>query len=244
MVLTRRGIMQVNFVEYYIKKIQNIDILEANNYNDLDLESKEFKKQLAFYRQQKDDIGKKIRMLEVYQCLWEDLDSQLNGQALLNEEFWNNMAFNMIKYQEFIRGLDEEDYNQKIKNEIDKKVDGEIWEKRQQMINTIKNDINYLSSHFNKMHRETHQRALNQRICIEKHILFMATRQKELEETKESYRSAFYDIQRDIGTKGSKLSRQALSFYRQRLLGKIKSKQNQEDSLQSELLALPTTTCL
>lgn len=221
--------------QYYKKKLESIEILESNNYKVLEKMQKQYKERGEFYKIQKDDIGTKIRMLEVYQNLWLDLESQITGQAFLNEEFWNNITFNILKYNKFIQELNELDYSKKTKNSIDKKINEELWNQRQQAFISMKNDINFMNSNFNKMHSDIHKRALIQRKCIEKHIEVMETKYEEIEEQKEVYKQTFYEVQKELGTKGNKISRQALNDYKIALLQKAEYVTEQLEEIEFDL---------
>ncbi len=208
----------------YNHKLEKIKILELTTYQELEKIQQDYNSRVSFYKEKKDEIGTKIRMLEVYQNLWEDIDLQMGEQAFLNEEFWHNITFNMLKYGKFIQELTEEDYNKKTKRAIDKKVNKELWNEREQAFTLMKNDINHMHSNFNKMHAEIHRRSLLQKECIEKHIALMAAKYQEAEADKEQYRSVFHEIRSDIGIKGNKFSRQALEKYKNAIL------QKQEDA--------------
>ena len=208
----------------YNHKLEKIKILELTTYQELEKIQQDYNSRVSFYKEKKDEIGTKIRMLEVYQNLWEDIDLQMGEQAFLNEEFWHNITFNMLKYGKFIQELTEEDYNKKTKRAIDKKVNKELWNEREQAFTLMKNDINHMHSNFNKMHAEIHRRSLLQKECIEKHIALMEAKYQEAEADKEQYRSVFHEIRSDIGIKGNKFSRQALEKYKNAIL------QKQEDA--------------
>ena len=211
---------KINNLQYYNNKLDRIEILESKSYGELEIKQKAYEERTIFYQEQKDFISKKIRMLEVYQDLWKDIEFQIGGQAFMNEEFWNNVMFNIIKYNKFIQELNETDYNQKVKNTLDKKINNELWDQRQQTFILMKNDINYMNTNFNNMHSDIHKRALLQKQCIEKHISVMETKHKEVIKEKESYRSIFHEIQKDIGAKGNKISKQALNNYKLSILEK------------------------
>ncbi|NLI89045.1 MAG: hypothetical protein GX366_01355 [Epulopiscium sp.] len=211
----------INNEEYYIKKLENVKVLETNNYKDLENKQKEYKERLEFYKAQRDITNTKIRMLEVYQELWENVDSEISKQAFLNEEFWNNINFNIIKYKKFVQELSDLDYDSKVKLGLDKKSDKEIWEKRQETFIATRNDIAYMNNNFNKMHSDIHKHTLMQRECIERHILYMESKYKSLETDMSKYRKIFHEIQRDIGSKGNKMSRQRLENYKISLIRKL-----------------------
>ena len=78
-------------------------MLESKSYQEIEIAQQDYDHKKKFYQEQKDIIGVKIRMLEVYQNLWEDVESQIGGQGFLNEEFWNNITFNMLKYNKFVQ---------------------------------------------------------------------------------------------------------------------------------------------
>lgn len=214
---------KINKKQYYTKKLENIKVLESINYRDLEKKQRKYKQRTDFYKQKKDVIGTKIRMLEVYQNLWGNVESELNKQAFLNEEFWNNIMFNMIKYEKFMQELSQLDYDDKIKTSIDKKADKQLWESRKEVYNAVKNDISYMNNSFNKMHSDIHNRALIQRDCIEKHIRVMKSKKEEVELEKEHYRNIFHEIQKDLGSNGNYISRQALEDYKITLIRKIQS---------------------
>ncbi len=206
--------MEVKNKQYYMDKLEKIEMLESISYQNLEEKQNNYKEKVAFYQKQKDEIGVKIRMLEVYQNILGDLESQMGIQAFLNEEFWNNISFAIIKYDKFIQELDEIDYNKKTKTAIDKKMDKDLWDQREQFFETMKNDISHMSTNFGKLHSEIHERTLLQRQCIEKHIFVFISKYNKAKARKERYRDAFTEIQKDIGAKGNKMSIQALSRYK------------------------------
>jgi len=224
---------KANNQQYYANKLKSIEILESGNYQQLEISQKYYQDRMIFYKAQKDIINTKIRMLEVYQNLWGDLESQIAEQAFANEEFWNNMTFNILKYNKFIQELNESDYNEKAKSTLDKKTKNELWDQRQQTFTLMKNDISYMSINFQKMHSDIHKRAVLQRKCIEKHISVIGAQYKEVETIKERYRSVFHEIQQDIGAKGNKISKQALTNYKLSVLEKV-----EYTSVQSNLIEL------
>lgn len=226
---------KTNNQQYYTNKLTSIELLESKNYHNLEENQKNYAHRISFYQEQKDNIGTKIRMLEVYQGLWEGLETQMGGQAFLNEEIWNNIVFNILKYNKFIQELDELDYNKKAKDILDKKTNKELWDQRQQAFIFIRNDINSLNTNFNKMHSEVHKRALLQRKCIEKHINILEDKYKEAEAEKESYRSIFHEVQKDIGAKGNKISKQALADYKISILEKAEYVNIQADLMELDL---------
>lgn len=219
----------------YNHKLEKIKILELTTYQELEKIQEGYKDRMNFYKEKKDEIGTKIRMLEVYQNLWEDVDSQMGNQAFINEEFWHNITFNILKYSKFIQELDEEDYNKKVKSTIDKKVNKQLWNEREQAFILMKNDINHMYSNFNKMHAEIHRRSLLQKECVEKHIAVMESKYQEAEANKEQYRSIFHEIRSDIGIKGNKFSRQALEKYKISILEKVELAQIESERVEFDL---------
>lgn len=207
--------------EYYKNKLAKIETLESKTYLSMEKKERYYGERVGYYKSQRDQIGKKIRMLEVYQKLWEDLEIQLSNQGFLNEEFWHMINFNIIKYKEFMRELEEPDLNKKTQRNLDKRANKELWDLRQQEFTLMKNDVTYMNTHFNKMHSEIHKRALIHRECIEKHICIMKAKGHELELEKEVYRNYFHEIQEDIGAKGNKISKQALVSYKTSILQEI-----------------------
>lgn len=219
----------------YSHKLAKIKILELTTYQELEEIQKAYEARLNFYKEKKDEIGIKIRMLEVYQNLWEDVDLQIGEQAFLNEEFWHNISFNILKYSKFIQELNEQDYSIKTKNALDKKVNKELWDEREQAFILMKNDIHHMYTDFNKMHSKLHKRSILQRECIEKHIVVMETKCREAEANKEQYRSVFHEIRNDIGIKGNKFSRQALENYKISILEKAEQAQIESEPVKFEL---------
>ena len=218
----------INHRQSYDHKLQKIKILELTSYQELEKVQESYKAKVDFYRAAKDQIGTKIRMLEVYQNLWEDVEAQMSDQSFLGEEFWHNITFNILKYNKFIQELDHHDYTKKAKTAMDKKVSKALWDEREQAFTSMKNDINQMYTGFNKMHSEIHKRALAQRACLDKHICFMEEKYAEAALDIERYRSVFHEIRQDIGAKGNKFSRQALENYKQAILQKIEVSQDLE----------------
>lgn len=207
--------------QFYSNKLEKIQRLEAKSYQSMEKEEKYYRERTNYYKNHKDQIGKKIRMLEVYQKLWEDLEIQLLGQGFLNEEFWQMIHFSIIKYKEFMGQLQEADLDHKSQKNLDKRANKELWDLRQQEFVLIKNDIGYLNTHFNKMHEKIHKHAIIQRECIEKHICVMEAKVDQIEKEKEVYRNYFHEIQEDLGAKGKNISKQALVKYKMSIMEKL-----------------------
>lgn len=219
----------------YHHKLEKIKILELITYGELEENYARYKARVDFYQEKKDKIGTKIRMLEVYRNLWEEVETQMTEQAFLNEEFWHNISFSMLKYNKFIQELSEEDYDQKTKRAIDRKLSKEAWSEREQAFILMKNDINHLYTNFHKMHSEIHKRSLLQKECIEKHIAVMEQMVREADVDKEQYRNVFHEIRNDIGAKGNRFSKQALARYKTSILEKIENQDKEPEPIEFDL---------
>ncbi len=226
---------EINHKRNYQDKLEKIKILESTTYHKLEKIQEGYKARVDFYKEQKDQIGTKIRMLEVYRNLWEDVELQIGDQAFASEEFWNNITFNILKYNQFIQEISEDDYSKKAKTAMDKKANKEVWNQREQAFLLMKNEINHMYSSFNTMHGGIHKRSLLQKECIEKHIIVMESNYKAATAEKEAFRSIFHEIRKDIGAKGNKFSKQALESYKISLIEKAQCAEFNSEQVEFDL---------